>query len=278
MFFGQYLLSKGAISREALIETIELQREKNLSLVELAVRDGCLEPRRAETILTAYRTTDAELEDLCEEIGRLDREKIDQLLEKQRADRVMIGAALIESGHLSADHLEEHLSAFHEVQRAAEKRLEADFRACSHPAIVKTVVELAVFHLKRFTEGPVKLLSLSEDGGELEQEHRRYVQKLKGDHEIHVVLDLPPEIETLIGRGLLGIPVEEGSEVAIDAVCECVNIVGGHVCTELESDAIKLRPEPPFASDTVTLPGGERASVRAALLAGDSEADIRVFV
>ncbi|MEJ2582070.1 MAG: hypothetical protein P8127_10630, partial [Acidobacteriota bacterium] len=92
MFFGQYLLSKGAISREALIETIELQREKNLSLVELAVRDGCLEPRRAETILTAYRTTAAELEDLCEKIGQLDREKLDELLEKQRADRVMIGA------------------------------------------------------------------------------------------------------------------------------------------------------------------------------------------
>jgi hypothetical protein len=41
MFFGQYLLSRGAINREALIDAIERQRSTNLSLVELAVRDGC---------------------------------------------------------------------------------------------------------------------------------------------------------------------------------------------------------------------------------------------
>ena len=37
MFFGQYLLSKGAINRDALIDAIERQRSTNLSLVELAV-------------------------------------------------------------------------------------------------------------------------------------------------------------------------------------------------------------------------------------------------
>ena len=30
MFFGQYLLSKGIIDRDALIDGIELQRKKNL--------------------------------------------------------------------------------------------------------------------------------------------------------------------------------------------------------------------------------------------------------
>jgi hypothetical protein len=37
MFFGQYLLSKGAINHEALIDAIERQRKTNLSLVELSV-------------------------------------------------------------------------------------------------------------------------------------------------------------------------------------------------------------------------------------------------
>ena len=79
MFFGQYLLSKGAIDREALIDAIERQRETNLSLVELAVRDGYLEPRLAQSILTRYRTTDAGLEELCIEYGQIDHEKLDEL-------------------------------------------------------------------------------------------------------------------------------------------------------------------------------------------------------
>jgi hypothetical protein len=155
MFFGQYLLSKGAINREAFIDAIERQRSTNLSLVELAVRDGCLEPQRAESILTRYRTTDAGLEELCLEYGKIDREKLDELRRAQRSDWVRIGSALVAGGHLTIDQVEEQLAAFHEVQREANQQLEANFLACRDAETVKTVVELAVFHLKRFTDGPV---------------------------------------------------------------------------------------------------------------------------
>ena len=43
MFFGQYLLSKGVINREALIDAIDRQRKANVSLTELAVRRGFLD-------------------------------------------------------------------------------------------------------------------------------------------------------------------------------------------------------------------------------------------
>ena len=180
MFFGQYLLSKGVISREILIDAIERQRETNLSLVELAVREGWIEPKRAEGILTRYRTTDAGLEELCLEYGQIDREKLEELLRIQRSDWVKIGAALVDSGHLTSDQVEEHLAAFDELQHETNQQLEADFRACKDPETVKTVVELAVFHLQRFTNGPVKLQILTEDGGLLSGGRRRYAQKLVG--------------------------------------------------------------------------------------------------
>ena len=96
MFFGQYLLSKGAINREALIDAIDRQRGTNLSLVDLAVRDGCLDPKRAEAILTRYRTSDAGLEELCLEYGEIGREKLDELRRIQRSDWVKMGATLVE--------------------------------------------------------------------------------------------------------------------------------------------------------------------------------------
>jgi hypothetical protein len=278
MFFGQYLLSKGAINREALIDAIERQRRTNLSLVELAVQDGSLNPQRAEGILTRYRTTDSGLEELCLEYGKISQEKLDELRRLQRSDWVRIGAALVASGHLTREQVDEHLAAFHEVQHEANQRLEADFRACNDPETVKTVVELAVFHLKRFTNGPVKLQSLTIDEGTLSGGRRRYAQKLVGDREIFCVLDLPSQVATVVAQGFIGISVEDDSEVAIDAVCECVNIIGGHACTRLEASGFRLRPEPPFSTDGDEPVGESKSAVRARVMAGEFEVDVRVFV
>ena len=126
MFFGQYLLSKGVINRDAFIDGIERQRRSNVSLTELAVRRGFLEPKRQEAILLRYRTTDADLEELCLESGPLDREQIDELLRIQRSDWVRIGAALVAGEHLTRDEVEEHLEQFFEVQRESNQEIEAN--------------------------------------------------------------------------------------------------------------------------------------------------------
>jgi hypothetical protein len=278
MFFGQYLLSRGVINREVLIDAIDRQRETNLSLVELAVREGWIEPKCAEGILTRYRTTDAGLEELCLEYGRIGREKLEELLRIQRSDWVKIGASLIDSGHLTRDQVEEHLAAFDELQREANQQLAADFRACKDPQTVKTFIELAVFHLQRFTDGPVGLQSLTEDEGLLSSGRRRYAQKLVGDRELCCALDLPSQVATVVAQGFIGIPVEDGSEVAIDAVCECVNIICGHACTELEASGFRLRPEPPFSTEGDEPAGELGSSTRARVIAGEFEVDVRVFV
>ena len=277
MFFGQYLLSKGVIDREALIDAIEQQRKTNLSVVDLAVRYGCIDEQVAQSIMTRYRTTDAGLEELCIEYGKIDRQKLDEFREIQQRNWVRMGAALVAAGHLTDEQVEEHLAAFHDAQREANEQLEADFRACRDSETVRAVVELSVFHLKRFTDGPVKLQTVAEDDGELADGRRRYAQKLKGDRDFFVVLDLPPRVALVVAEGFIGIPVEEDSEVAIDAVCECVNIIGGHACTRLEASGFKIWPEPPFSTTGNEPAGDSRSSIRAAVMAGEESIDVRVF-
>lgn len=278
MFFGQYLLSKGVISREALIDAIELQRRSNLSLTELAVRKGHMSEGQQAAILARYRTSDADLETLCLESGLVNREQLDELIEIQRSDWVRIGGALVESGHLAVEEVERHLGEFREMQREADLRLEADFQACPDPETVRTVVELSLFHLGRLTDSPVKLRALSTDTGRLAAGRRRYAQKLVGDRQLHVVLDLPPAIASVVAEGLVGMRFDEGSDAANDAVCEFVNIIGGNACTQLEASGCTLRPEPPFSTDRdePAVEGGN--VVRADVLAGETEFDVRVFV
>ena len=63
--------------------------------------------------------------------------------------------------------VEEHLAEFREVQKEADQKLEADFRACPDPDTARTVVELSMFHLGRLTDHPIKLTALSTDAQRL---------------------------------------------------------------------------------------------------------------
>ena len=277
-FFGQYLLSKGVIDREALIDAINTQRGLNLRLTTLAVRHGFLEEHQEEEILSRYRTTGSSLEDLCLESGYLDRVQLDELIGVQSSDWMRIGAALVVGGHLSCEEVEEHLEVFHQIQRQAEDQIEADFSACREPETVKTVVTLAIIHLGRVTDQPVKLGSLSVDACDLVAGRRRYVQRLMGNRELHVVLDLPLEMDSVVAQGLVGIPFESGSEEAIDAVCELVNLIGGNACTQLESSGFRLRPEPPYSTVENGPVNGSKSCFHAEVLAGETELDLQVLL
>jgi len=277
-FFGQYLLSKGVIGREALIDAINMQRKLNRGLTALAVSHGYLDSQKEEAILSRYRTTDSELEDVCLESGYLDRAQLDELIRIQQSDWMRIGAALVSGGHLSYDEVEEQLEVFHEIQRRAEEKIEANFTACREPGTVKTIVTLALFHLGRVTDQPMKLCSLSDNACDLAAGRRRYVQRLVGDRELHVVLDLPLEMDSVVAKGLIGLELESGSEAAIDAVCEIVNLIGGNACTQLEASGFKLRPEPPYSTIGDGPANGSRPCVRAQVLAGETEMDLQVLL
>jgi hypothetical protein len=279
MFFGQYLLSKGVIDREALIDAIERQRRSNLSLPQLAVREGMLEPAQADEILARYRTSDVDLEELCVRSGHLQSGQFEKLTRIQRADWVRIGSALVAGGHLSQNEVEKRLADFREMERAADQRLEADFMSCREPGTVKTCVELSMFHVGRLTDKPVKLRSLTaEADGRLATGRRRYGQKLVGDRDLVVALDLPSELAAVMAERMLGIALEKESDAAVDAVCECVNMIGGNACTRLEASGLKLRPEPPFSvgADEPDFPEG--ACAQALIIADEAELDVRVFL
>ena len=277
MFFGQYLLAKSAIDRAALLDALDRQRRSNLSLPELAVREGLMDASRADAVAAAYRMSDRPIETILVDTGGLSAEHVERLKNKQRSSWLRIGAALVEGGHLSDEDIARHLEDYRSMESAADQRIRDAMRHLPDAEAVSSCVELSVFHFARVTGRPAKLESVSVETAELETGRRRFAQRIAGDGDYTIAVDLPPELAAAVARGMLGFAVDPGSESESDAVCEYLNLIGGNACTRIEQLGRLLRPDPPTWVDQVDAATGHDPAVRATVVSGDTPFEVSVF-
>lgn len=278
MFFGQYLLAKGIIDRGALLDALERQRESNLSLPELAVQEGMVDRNRAESIMSLYRMSDQSMEDILTAAGGLDHEQVSRLQSKQRSSWLRIGAALVEGGHLSEDEIAASLGDYRSLESATDEQIREAMRHLPNSEAVSACVELTTFHFGRVVGRPVKLVSVDVEKDALADGLQRFSQRIYGDGDYTIAVDLPPSLISEAARGMLGIEVGQGTETEADAVCEVINLIGGNACTRIEQIGILLRPEPPVWSGNGEVVAPSSEVVRAAVVSADEAFDIRVFV
>jgi len=277
MFFGQYLLAKGAIDRDALLDALDRQRQSNLSLPELAVQRGLIDRSKASAIMAQYRMSDVPMEGIMVDSGGLDHERVERLQSKQRSSWLRIGAALVEGGHLNEDEIAAHLEDFRSLETTANQQIRQAIRHLPNSEAVSTCVEITVFHLARVTGRPAKLESVSIESDALEGDRQRFSQRIVGDGDYTVAVDLPPDLVAAVARGMLGFDIEPGTETEIDAVCEVINLIGGNACTRIEQIGHLLRPEPPVWSGKGGFVSPSDVAIRATVISEDLKFDIRVF-
>lgn len=270
MFFGQYLLERGAIDRRQLLDALDRQRARNRSLPEVAVHEGLLDEATAAAIDTTYRTGIAPVEELLMAIGGLTPDQVERLQVMQRSDWVRIGAALVEGGHLTEPEVETHFAAYRARERSLEDEVRAGFERVPSVSVVEASVRLGMHHVGRLVGVATKIASV----GVLPQlpppgERRRSSQQIVGDTRFMITLDLPPGLATIASRQLVGSDLTPGSDDEDDALREVVNLVGGHACTQLESTGLRLRPEPPVSGHDEHVQNVVQRTVHTEVAAGD---------
>ena len=277
MFFGQYLLAKSAINREALLDALDRQRRSNLSLPELALQQGLIDRSQANSIVVFYRMSNAPIEVILEETGGLSAEQIHRLQNKQRSSWLRIGAALVEGGHLSEEEIAVNLANYRSLESAVDQEIREAMRHLPDSEVVSACVELTVFHLARVIGRPVKLKSVTVKADTLAADRQRFSQRIVGDGDYTIAVDLPPELVADVARGMLGFSVEAGAEAEPDAVCEVINLIGGNACTRIEQLGQLLRPEPPSWSGSGELVTTAAPAVRGVVVSADVEFEIWIF-
>ncbi len=277
MFFGQYLLAKGAIDRAALLDALDRQRRSNLSLPELAVVEGLMDAGRSEAVTAAFRMSDRPMEAILIDTGGLAPEQVERLKNKQRSSWLRIGAALVEGGHLSDEDIARHLEDYRSLESSVDRRISEALRHLPDSKAVTACVELSVFHFSRVSGRPAKLESVSVAEAAPEVGRRRFSQRISGDGEYTIAVDLPPELVTSVARGMLDLEIEPGSETEADAACEVLNLIGGNACTRIEQLGRLMRPDPPIAEGGAGQLIDRGQGVRAVVISADVEFEVRVF-
>ncbi len=105
-FFGQFLVEKGAVSTEEILDAVEIQKISNLKFGEMALAMGLLSESDVDKVHDIQHRTEQSFDHLAVHLGLLTEEQKAQVAEMQHERHLDIGRALVESGAISAEELE----------------------------------------------------------------------------------------------------------------------------------------------------------------------------
>lgn len=240
-FFGQFLLERGAVTREQLLEAVAYQEAKNLKLGDYAVSKGYLTAEQLTRINDEQQRTDMRIGELAVLMGMITRPKLDELLMMQKNDHVMIGEAFVRKGLLTPDVVERELVAFREDQRpyahsvATAPEGSDDAVVASADITMKMLQRVAHVEAKLGDAAPVEMIPTDA--------YCAVSVKFSGDSNSEYVLCFTRELAARIAVSFVGTTTVTDADIK-DGAREFCNIVCGNVMAVMarKGKAVEISP------------------------------------
>jgi len=244
-FFGQFLLEKGVITREVLLEAVQYQKSINLPLCALAVEKGYLTADQLEALDAKHTKSDRKFMEIAFKEKMLTYPQLEEL-SKARSERwVFFGEALVQQGHLSLVELNGLFEEYRAAHQPAQDEVAENLPNMPEKEIVSSLLRTTLDLFLHYTRQIIKVKSVvarCEEPGNI-----AYVfsQKVTGEKPFYYALALPEDLTLSIADYIL--QQENGSidEMVLDAVSEFVNVVIGNACASLDMKNYKASAEPP---------------------------------
>ena len=105
-FFGNYLLSRGVITGEQLIDAIQKKSVSHVKLGTLAMHAGYMTANEVDQIIIMQTHQDARFGELAVKEGYLTEAQVTELLKAQNPDFLQLGQTLIDEGIIDNQQLQ----------------------------------------------------------------------------------------------------------------------------------------------------------------------------
>lgn len=246
-FFGQYLVENNLVSRDALLQAIELQDQKNLKLGEMALSLGYLSQADIERAHTAQMSKDMKLGDLLVEMGIMTSEQLNDVITHQKNTHLYIGEALVQVGALTPDQLQQNLAAFKLDQALyVTDKIELPV-AIANSNVWEMTVDLTYKMITRvldlqFRPGKCELITTPRTA------FMMAAMDFSGDVEARYVISVSENLQKQVAKAILREETvdNEPVEVLEDTVMEFVNVVCGNVAAKASQMGKAMEINPPL--------------------------------
>ena len=119
-FFGNYLLSKRAVTAEQVIQAMEEQHIRHLKLGTLAIHAGYMNTEQVDDILIRQTQKNKRFGELAVEAGYLTKEQVEILLNQQIPIYLLIGQRLVENGALTEAELDRFIISYQQENELSQ--------------------------------------------------------------------------------------------------------------------------------------------------------------
>lgn len=253
-FFGQFLVEKGAVTRMALLQAIDLQEKTNLRFGEMVIEMGLMTTTDLARIHQAQRREDLHFGDMAVKMGIITDDQVQQVLTRQRNNHLYIGEALIKVGALDEQQLESYLKEFKQDQSAyISEKIEIP-AGVPHQPIWKMVADMTYKMLTRvagisYRPGPCTIINKLPS--------RPIIAEMgfSGSISARYLLSVSESTRNLVAKAILDEDSVENESVEMldDSVKEFVNIVCGNIAAKAAQlgHSIDITP-PEMRSDSAS--------------------------
>ncbi|GFO70019.1 chemotaxis protein CheX [Geomonas limicola] len=245
-FFGQYLVEKGVVSREAIVEAIALQDKQNLKLGEMAIAMGLVTPADIERAHQNQLSRDMKLGDLLVGTGILSEGQLAEVVARQKATHLYIGEALVQVGALDNEQLARQLEAF-KIDQAPYLGESVQLPpGLANSALWEMAVDLTYKLVTRvlglrFRPGTCQVVT------QLSAAHQVAALDFAGDAKGRYLVAVSAPVQKKVAQALLHTAVvdHEPLEVLEDCLLEFINVVCGNVAAKASQQGSALSINPP---------------------------------
>ncbi|MGN0483303.1 MAG: chemotaxis protein CheX [Lachnospiraceae bacterium] len=125
-FFGNYLLHRGAITPEQLMDAMKEESSSHIKLGTLAIHSGYMTASEVENIIIMQTHQDKRFGDLAVEQGYLTNDQVRELIETQNPNYLLLGQILIEKGYLTHSEFETLLLDYQSENEITEQDISSN--------------------------------------------------------------------------------------------------------------------------------------------------------
>ncbi len=233
-FFGQYLLEKGIITKEQLLDAVAFQEKQNIKFGVYAMRKGYINKDQLESILREQKNSDLKFGEIAIKMGYLTEENVTEIITKQQNDHVYLGTALIMKGYIRKEVLEKELKEYQKEQmeyipsRSFPEKIENE-------ADLMYLVELIERLLLRVADLKVKRGDILKKKKIFNKGEKGIYVAFRGSVNVTLLFNFAESVALKVAEKLIG---EESNkeEIMEDALKEFVNIISGNIAAKLAQE------------------------------------------